>query len=100
MYGTVTEVADDAVHLEISPGVTVRFAKAAVGRILTADTTDETTDDTTTDDTDGTEDPVEGDGPTPTRARDRERRRERTDRQRRDRRRRGQPPQHGRLRQA
>lgn len=61
MYGTVTEVADDAVHLEISPGVTVRFAKAAVGRILTADTTDETTDDT--DVTDGTEDPVEGDGP-------------------------------------
>lgn len=57
MYGTVTEVADDAVHLEISPGVTVRFAKAAVGRILTADTTDETTDDT-----DGSEDPVEGDG--------------------------------------
>ena len=64
MYGTVTEVADDAVHLEISPGVTVRFAKAAVGRILTADTTDETTDDTDdTDVTDGTEDPVEGDGP-------------------------------------
>ena len=61
MYGTVTEVADDAVHLEISPGVTVRFAKAAVGRILTADTTDEATDDT--DVTDGTEDPVEGDGP-------------------------------------
>ena len=73
MYGTVTEVADDAVHLEISPGVTVRFAKAAVGRILTADTTDETTDDTDgTDGTDGTEDPVEGDGP--------ERRRGRADR--------------------
>ena len=64
IYGTVTEVADDAVHLEISPGVTVRFAKAAVGRILTADTTDEATDDTDdTDVTDGTEDPVEGDGP-------------------------------------
>ena len=63
MYGTVTEVADDAVHLEISPGVTVRFAKAAVGRILTADTTDETTDDTDARRTDGTEDPVEGDGP-------------------------------------
>lgn len=34
LYGTVTELDDDTVTLEISPGVTVRFARAAIGRVL------------------------------------------------------------------
>lgn len=34
LHGTVRELLDDAVLLEIAPGVTVRFAKAAVGRII------------------------------------------------------------------
>ncbi len=37
MFGRVAEVDDDGVVLEISPGVQVRFAKAAVGRIVAAD---------------------------------------------------------------
>jgi preprotein translocase subunit YajC len=35
MFGTVTEVEDDAVHVEIAPGTVVRFTKAAVGRVVT-----------------------------------------------------------------
>ena len=40
MFGRVVEVLDDGLVLEISPGVQVRFAKAAVGRIVAADDTD------------------------------------------------------------
>lgn len=35
IYGTVTEVQEDSVVLQTSPGATLRVAKAAVGRILT-----------------------------------------------------------------
>ncbi len=42
MFGRVAEVDDDGVVLEISPGVQVRFAKAAVGRIVAADDADDT----------------------------------------------------------
>lgn len=34
MYGTVTALVDDQMVLEIAPGVSVRWAKAAVGRIV------------------------------------------------------------------
>lgn len=52
LHGTVTDVADDTVGLEIAPGVTVRLAKAAVGRIAApvkpvdpgADTTSDSVD--------------------------------------------------------
>ncbi len=37
LYGTVTEIHDDQMVLEIAPGVFVRWAKAAVGRIVTDD---------------------------------------------------------------
>ena len=50
MFGRVVEVLDDWLVLEISPGVQVRFAKAAVGRIVAADDTD--ADDTDADDAD------------------------------------------------
>lgn len=33
MYGTVVEIDEESVSLEISPGTTVRFAKAAVGQV-------------------------------------------------------------------
>ena len=51
LFGRVAEVHDDALVLEVSPGVMVRFAKAAVGRIIDAEDTSES-DDTDTDDTD------------------------------------------------
>jgi len=36
LYGTVTDVNDETVTLEISPGVTARYARQAVGRVLTS----------------------------------------------------------------
>jgi preprotein translocase subunit YajC len=50
LFGRVVEVHDDGLLLEISPGVQVRFAKAAVGRIVDAEDTSEN-DDTEADDT-------------------------------------------------
>lgn len=37
LYGVVVEVDDDMMVLEAAPGVRLRWNKAAVGRILTAD---------------------------------------------------------------
>jgi preprotein translocase subunit YajC len=54
IYGTVLELRDDSIVLEVAPGSTLRISKAAVGRVLTDDvsTTDDasTTDASTTDD--------------------------------------------------
>lgn len=41
LYGTLTEIRDDSVLLEVSPGVTLRFAKAAIGRIVPDDAADD-----------------------------------------------------------
>jgi len=35
LYGTITAIEDDKVVIETSPGVTMRWAKPAVARILT-----------------------------------------------------------------
>jgi preprotein translocase subunit YajC len=35
LYGTVVAVGDDTVDLEISPGVSVRWAKAAIAEVRT-----------------------------------------------------------------
>lgn len=35
MYGRVGAVDEDSVSLEVSPGTSIRFAKAAIARILT-----------------------------------------------------------------
>ncbi len=35
VYGTVVEVEDEDMSVEIAPGVTVRMVKAAIGRVLT-----------------------------------------------------------------
>ena len=37
IYGRITNVEDDVVSLEVSPGVSLRVAKAAIGRIVTDD---------------------------------------------------------------
>jgi preprotein translocase subunit YajC len=34
LYGTVAAIEDDAVLLEIAPGVTTRWARAAIGRVV------------------------------------------------------------------
>lgn len=34
LFGTVTELDNDTVTLEVSPGVTVKFARAAIGRVM------------------------------------------------------------------
>lgn len=34
IYGTLTEIADDTVELEVAPGVRMKYAKAAVARIV------------------------------------------------------------------
>ncbi len=49
IYGTVTEIRDYSVVLEVSPGSTLRVTKGAVGRVLVEDTsaTDDDTDPTT-----------------------------------------------------
>ena len=39
LYGTVTAIEGDQMVLEIAPGTTVRWAKAAVGKIVTDGTT-------------------------------------------------------------
>jgi preprotein translocase subunit YajC len=36
LYGTVVGLGEDTIELEISPGVTVRWAKAAVAEVKTA----------------------------------------------------------------
>lgn len=51
MYGRITAVEDDAFGLEVSPGVTIRIAKAAVGKIVP----DATVADDVTIDEDGAE---------------------------------------------
>ena len=52
MFGRVVEVLDDGLVLEISPGVLVRFAKAAVGRIVDAPTAEDADDADDADDSD------------------------------------------------
>lgn len=41
IFGRVVSVDEDAVTVEVSPGTSMRFAKAAVGRILTEESPDE-----------------------------------------------------------
>jgi preprotein translocase subunit YajC len=45
LYGTVTAVDDEAVTLEISPGVHARYARGAIARVLTSKATEDETAD-------------------------------------------------------
>jgi preprotein translocase subunit YajC len=49
IHATVSAVEEDVVVLEVAPGVNVRFASAAIGRVLTGDSTDTEDDDQTED---------------------------------------------------
>ncbi len=40
IYGTLSAVGDDTVELEVAPGVRVKYAKAAVARIVEEQTSD------------------------------------------------------------
>ena len=44
MYGTIVEIDDDSVRVEVAPGTTIRFTKAAVGQVRGAETADATDD--------------------------------------------------------
>ena len=35
LYGTVVEINDDVITLEIAPGVHARYARAAIGKVVT-----------------------------------------------------------------
>src|SRR4051812_22022568 len=37
IYGTITAIGDDDVHVEVAPGVTIRMAKRAVGSKIDPD---------------------------------------------------------------
>jgi preprotein translocase subunit YajC len=59
LYGTLTEVGDGFVLVEVAPGVTMKYATPAVGRILTEDTSDDSVDDEApAPDTDGLDEPT------------------------------------------
>lgn len=42
LYGTVTSADDDSVNLEISPGVTARYSRQAIARVVEQADTPET----------------------------------------------------------
>jgi preprotein translocase subunit YajC len=54
LFGTVTAIDDDAITLEAAPGVTLRYARGAVARVVTKSDTPE--------DADTPEDPDDSDG--------------------------------------
>jgi preprotein translocase subunit YajC len=56
IHATVSAVEDDVVVLEVAPGVNVRFASAAIGRVLTDDSTDTADDEAPEDADDSTDD--------------------------------------------
>jgi preprotein translocase subunit YajC len=60
IHATVSAVEDDVVVLEIAPGVDVRFAHAAIGRVLADDSTD-TEDDDQAEDSDNSDDSDQSD---------------------------------------
>jgi preprotein translocase subunit YajC len=59
IHATVSAVEDDVVVLEIAPGVDVRFASAAIGRVLADDSTDTEDDDQAEDADDSDQSDVE-----------------------------------------
>ena len=45
LFGTVVAVDDEAISLEVAPNVTMRFARGAIGRVVTQKATEEDSDD-------------------------------------------------------
>jgi len=62
LYGTITDVDDDDVHVEIADGVEVRVAKRAVAGVI-SDDEDEEDDERDEEEHEDEEGPDEGDGP-------------------------------------
>jgi preprotein translocase subunit YajC len=46
LYGTITEIDDDVLHVEIAPGLIVRMARGAIAGIVETDEADEEGQDT------------------------------------------------------
>jgi preprotein translocase subunit YajC len=63
LYGTVISIDDDSVQLEIAPGVTARYAKAAIGKVHQKAVSDDA-DDADPDDEAATE-TIEEESPAP-----------------------------------
>ena len=61
IYGTVVELDEESVRIEVAPGTTVRFAKAAVAQVRSSEPADDAADDA------GDDDPGDGDASDPTR---------------------------------
>ena len=40
MYGTIVEIDEDSISLEVAPGTTIRFTKAAVGQVRSPELAD------------------------------------------------------------
>ena len=57
LYGTIVEVLDDSVRLEVAPGVTERYATAAIGRVVSDHASAD--DDTEGDHTEDGDDPAD-----------------------------------------
>jgi preprotein translocase subunit YajC len=62
MYGSIVEIDEDSISLEIAPGTTVRFTKAAVGQVRSPEPADAAGDDGP--DHDATDEPADPTGTT------------------------------------
>jgi preprotein translocase subunit YajC len=56
MYGTIVEIDEDSISLEVAPGTTIRFAKAAVGQVRSPELADAADDADDGEAGDGTQD--------------------------------------------
>ncbi len=65
MYGTIVEIDEDSISLEVAPGTTIRFAKAAVGQVRSPEPADAVAGDA--DDAEDADDDETGDGTQATR---------------------------------
>ncbi|GAB3857418.1 hypothetical protein GCM10027610_093640 [Dactylosporangium cerinum] len=62
LYGTIRSIDEDSVLLEIAPGVTARYAKAAIGKVNQKAVSDDAVDDDATE-TEDDETPAPGTTP-------------------------------------
>jgi preprotein translocase subunit YajC len=60
LYGTIRSIDDDSVLLEIAPGVTARYAKAAIGKVNQKAVSDDAVDDEDATETVDEESPAPG----------------------------------------
>jgi preprotein translocase subunit YajC len=63
LYGTSRSIDEDSVVLEIAPGVTARYAKAAIGKVNQKAVSDDAVDDEDADETVEDESPAPGTTP-------------------------------------